>query len=243
MTMTVSLLIAGTMLFLGILIRFCKCYVLIAGYNTMSKAEQQVDINGLGRLIGNYLLGMGGLFLLSGLLGWERQPGVFTVMLLVFAGVTVWLLFRAQKFNPNPQENRKTGFIIILIMTTFIGAGGLIYYGSRPPEVEVNSKLLEIKGMYGLKVPQAEIAGITLIKRLPQVRGKTNGFNYGNLLKGNFRLQGIGAAKLFVYRDIPPYILITAKRTKLFVNFKEPQKTSELYRKLLASWKPNELSL
>jgi hypothetical protein len=51
---------------LGILIKYGKMYFLIAGYNTMSKAEKEkVDIKGIATVFRNAMFGMAAIMLLG----------------------------------------------------------------------------------------------------------------------------------------------------------------------------------
>ncbi|MFT5848512.1 MAG: hypothetical protein ACI902_002587 [Psychroserpens sp.] len=58
--------VAVIFIILGILIKYGKLYVLIAGYNTMSKEEQKkVDIQGIASVFRNGMFGMAALMLLG----------------------------------------------------------------------------------------------------------------------------------------------------------------------------------
>jgi hypothetical protein len=243
------LLTAGIFLISGILIRFCKCYWLISGYNTMSREKKQnVDIVGLGRLMGHYCLMMAGFFILAGLFArWEKT--VFMALILgIAAAVTVFLLIRAQKYDrnaQNPDGSLKTGpkIVLILIIGTFIFIGFMLYFNSLPSEVVTHPEYLEIKGLYGMKVNYKDILGITLSNTIPQVIMKTNGFNLGDSLKGNFKLKGVGSARLFVNRNIPPFICIATRKSYIIVNDKEKPKTVKIFDSLRGAWKKHRKGL
>lgn len=62
MNITVALIF----IVLGLLIKYGKLYMLIAGYNTMSKEEQQkVDIQGIANVFRNGMFGMAALLLIG----------------------------------------------------------------------------------------------------------------------------------------------------------------------------------
>lgn len=62
MNITVALIF----IVLGLLIKYGKLYMLIAGYNTMSKEEQQkVDIQGIASVFRNGMFGMAALLLIG----------------------------------------------------------------------------------------------------------------------------------------------------------------------------------
>ncbi len=51
----------------------------------------------------------------------------------------------------------------------------------------------------------------------------------GSHLRGHFRLERIGNGQLFIERNTPPYIIVRTRRDFVIVNFKEPERTRELY--------------
>lgn len=236
--MATFLVPAGLLILLGVLIRFGKWYWLIAGYNTMTKEQKQnVDVEGLARLLGNFLFGLAGLFLLNALLirlKWVGGAGIITV--LIFPAVML-LLVRAQKYDRNTQTpagtmKANTKVVLSLVAITGIGIMGMMFYSAKPAEVVVKQQALEIKGVYGMTIPLAEITQTTLTDELPKIKWRTNGFSDGKNLKGNFRLEGIGAAKLYVVVDTPPYIHLITKTSNIYINNPEPEKTRAVFRSL-----------
>ncbi|QNJ97568.1 DUF3784 domain-containing protein [Constantimarinum furrinae] len=60
------IVVAIIFILLGVLIRYCKWYFLIAGYNTMSDEEKQkYDIEGIAKLFRNVMFGMASMIILG----------------------------------------------------------------------------------------------------------------------------------------------------------------------------------
>ena len=126
----------------------------------------------------------------------------------------------------------KTGYLwtwiiiaIALIFTTI-----LILSGNREINVSTTKSELKIKGMYGLTISYSDIIQLDTISTLPRIQMKTNGYAFGKTLKGNFKLQDQEKAKLFINKGTPPYILIRTENLKIYLNFKESNKTVDLFK-------------
>jgi hypothetical protein len=150
--------------------------------------------------------------------------------LFIFAGlliIVLGILFRRFKWGPR----------MILIIGIFLVIGVGIYLCILPPKIAVQGERLVIKGIYGIQLDYQDIMGVTLSNTIPPVVIKTNGFNFGNILRGSFRLKGIGTAKLFVNRDIAPFICIATRRSYIIVNYKEKAKTVKTFNRVRKAWK------
>lgn len=174
------------MVILGIMVKRFKWYWLISGYNTMSRAlKENVDIEGLGNFLGNWLFILGGLFLAGGLL---NRLGVLYLDLLFWGLFIVGIFFMlvgAQRFDHNPRTTRDR-IIMGLVLSSLILVGlfvaGMINYGSRSPSVEVTDDFLKIGGMYGFNLPLSDIEEIVLKETMPPITRKVNGFNAGPVI-------------------------------------------------------------
>jgi hypothetical protein len=108
----------------------------------------------------------------------------------------------------------------------------LIISGGRGTKLEFSDSSFAIKGTYGFNVDYSKIILIDTISSLPKIKVRTNGYVLGNTLKGNFKLYDQTKVKLFVEEGIPPYIHIKTDATDLYLNFKDPVATSDLYKKI-----------
>lgn len=227
---------------LGFLIKYKKCYWLISGYNIMSEEEKKnVDIVGLSKFMGDSLFVIAGILLIGSILDYFRIFLGFAISLGSIFVVVSYMLIGAQKYDNNtkrPDGKLKTSVIFIIgsIMLVFFVAVGSIIYGSMDNKVTINEKYIEIRGTYGVKLDMAEIKEISLVNTIPDVKRKTNGFNFGNILKGNFELNEIGIVKLYIYRGAAPYIYIKYGNTYVILNFKDSSKTQDLYSEMKKQW-------
>jgi hypothetical protein len=105
----------------------------------------------------------------------------------------------------------------------------------RDPTVEVKHEVLTVESLlYKARLETAEITAATLISELPPVIVRTNGYALGKTLRGNFRLEGLGAGKLFLEADQPPYVMVTTNNSYVVFNFPDRQRTVEAHRRILA---------
>jgi len=224
---------------IGILVKHGKAYNLIAGYNTMSREEKaNFDIEGYATFFRNFFVFLG-LFIILGFyifywVGWTEIAYGWVISSIFLT--LPYLLIRGQRYNhsASKQKTKKYNVIAIIFLgLVFLGIMALIGKGMVPPSVTLHDHSLEISGMYGVKIPTDQIASIELIDQLPDVLVKTNGFNFANTLKGNFRLKEIGKGKLFIQKDIPPFVKIDLKASGyLIINYEDPDTTRELYNNL-----------
>jgi hypothetical protein len=152
--------------------------------------------------------------------------------LFIFAGlviITLGILFRLFKWSPK--------MILSLLIGLFLLTGGGIYYCCLPPKVAVQAEYLGIKGVYGMKLDYREIMGVTLSNTIPPVAIKTNGFNFGHILKGDFKLKGVGTARLYVNGNTPPYICIATKRSYIIMNYPEKAETVRTFGLIRETWR------
>jgi hypothetical protein len=115
--------------------------------------------------------------------------------------------------------------------------GGMFWLQMRPPEVAVTPRGLEIQSLfYGTTVPAAEVVSVSLEPRLPRVLVRTNGFAAAGVLRGHFRLEGLGDGRLFVEAGYPPYLVVRRQRGFVIVNFREPERTRALRDTVARAW-------
>jgi hypothetical protein len=120
-----------------------------------------------------------------------------------------------------------TGTVIFLVLVIpFL----IIISGSRETEVTTTNSDFSIKGIYGLTIKYSEIRQLDTLRNLPRIRLRTNGYAFAKTHKGNFRLADHVNAKLFIKDGKPPYIFIKTDDLNVYLNFKKPDKTLELYK-------------
>lgn len=228
--------VAGLFIFMGIGIKYFRWYFLISGYNTMSKKQKEnVDTEGLGKLMGNFSFVMAALILISGIAQRNGYRLLTLISLLSIVPLTIFLIILAQKYDHNTmtksdKAEMKVG--IGLIIVTGLLVSTMLIYGAREPKVEVISNKIIISGMYSSSINKEDIREISLQDTIPKVLKKTNGFDFGYILRGNFTLEEIGVAKIYIRENKAPYIVIKTENKYYIINYKDSNKTIELYNKL-----------
>lgn len=228
--------VAGLFIFMGIGIKYFRWYFLISGYNTMSKKQKEnVDTEGLGKLMGNFSFVMAALILISGIAQRNGYRLLTLISLLSIVPLTIFLIILAQKYDHNTmtksdKAEMKVG--IGLIIVTGLLVSTMLIYGAREPKVEVISNKIIISGMYSSSINKEDIREISLQDTIPKVLKKTNGFDFGYILRGNFTLEEIGVAKIYIRENKAPYIVIKTENKYYIINYKDSNKTMELYNKI-----------
>lgn len=138
------------------------------------------------------------------------------------------------------SSSNRSGYFIL---ASILGLGlvlptVLIISGRKETMPEFSDSSFTIKGMYGVTVDYSKITSVDTISSLPKLKARTNRYEFGNTLKGNFKLYDQSKVKLFVEEGIPPYIFIKADGTALYLNFKDTSKTIEVYNKIKTTIKP-----
>jgi hypothetical protein len=141
--------------------------------------------------------------------------------------------------DPGPPRPRSTLAFVGAVVGGIAGAIGLafgawvMYTGMQPPAVEVTAENLSVhNGLYSNTVPLRRIDTATLDDRIPRVGLKTNGFAAGDTLRGTFRLDNWGSTRLYVNLNSPPFVVVRTQDGVVVVNFKDPERTREMYAQL-----------
>lgn len=235
--MTVIFFTAALLFLMGIGIKYFKWYFLISGYNTMSKEKKKnVDVDGLGKFMGNFLFVIAFILLFSGGMDYLGYKLASLVSMIMIMPLTIVLIIIVQKYNHNKKKKRsRTGLIAIIsiVFGIFVVVSGFLIVATLNPKVELSDEKIEVSGLYKKDINITEIKNISLEETMPRVESKTNGMDVGYTLRGSFRLVGEDSnSTLFVQQDNPPFIHIRTYDRLYIINFKESEKTSELYNKI-----------
>lgn len=131
-----------------------------------------------------------------------------------------------------PVTSRYLLYWAILASALFIVTMSILL-GNKEPKAKIENNVFELSGIYGYKVNIADITNIDTVQVIPSISMRTNGYAFGNRLKGYFRLTDGNTVKLSVNLDSKPYLLIRAKNEyPIYISFKDKQKTVELFRQL-----------
>ncbi len=235
-TLFIVLLLAG----LATIIKYLGGEGMIAGYNTASPAEQKyMKEKGVGAFIGNYLYFLAGI-IMAGYL--SKKAGLVwgvDISWALFAVIIIIMLIRARRFNPptsmSTTQSARTQKISLwagVIIT--LAVAGLVTWNALPTQFYLEAKQVKITGAYGLNISYSDIENINLQTEMPIVGMKSNGLNLGPILKGHFKVEGIGNARLFLRSAHGPVLIIILKdhSNPLLINFSDPAETAQLYKQL-----------
>jgi len=85
--------------------------------------------------------------------------------------------------------------------------------------------------MYPFEFAVADIEELALADEMPPGR-KTNGEATDKVARGHFNLRDLGRARLYVFKNNPPYIRIKLPDVYVFYNENDPAETRRLYEEL-----------
>jgi len=101
----IGLLLSSIFIILGILVDRYKFYNLIAGYNSAPETiKKQYDIKGLANHVGNGLITLGVLLIISTILFYSGLFAWFKVIIFVFFFIVFIMLIGSLKFMPARQN-------------------------------------------------------------------------------------------------------------------------------------------
>ncbi|MCR1898239.1 DUF3784 domain-containing protein [Irregularibacter muris] len=228
--------IAGLFFFLALGIKYLKWDFLIAGYNTMGKEQKKnVNIQGLRRAMGNFLLIMALFMIISAITSHYGYRGLSSISLLAILPLAVLFVFHSQKYDHSKKTTSKTiekRFILGIVIFVLGIVSILFIYAMKDPQIEMNQKDLTIGGMYSNYVKKENIKEITLQEEIPKIMGKVGGFDLGYILRGSFTLENKEEVNLSIYENKPPYIVIITKSGKIIVNYRQREETLKVYQEL-----------
>jgi len=227
---------------MGFAVHVLKWYFLISGYNTMPKEKKEnVNTEGLGRLIGIYSYINGGIFIVMGVLNALNIRISPTPAIVFFVLSTVVLLIKAQKYDGNVfDENGKlrkgagkqfampAGISVVVL----IGVAILMLISVQPAKVTFTDDGIRIHGMYGDTYTWDTIESVELREGLPTVLLRTNGSEVGSTLKGYFKTAEMGTVKMHVNTQCPPFIYLKSNERVIIFNMKNTDETREVFREI-----------
>ncbi len=141
---------------------------------------------------------------------------------------------------PEPPPARR-GPAFLLAAGALILAGSALalapfYLALRPPKVTVGPRGFEVESVfYGQEYLWSDVTEIRQEPRLPRIEARTNGFAGAGVLRGHFRLEGLGDGKLFVEQGTSPYVVVRLRSGFVILSLETPEKTRALHAELLRS--------
>ena len=232
----IGLLIGGMIVLSGLLSLWRPD--LLSPFSGMSKTElNKVDLKHAGKSACAVLIATG---IVSAAVNWflcavgYADAGI-TVMVLtiVLGGIILMAVMRKYDSNPSAWRYR---FGIIFMALFFLVVGTLLLVWSRPNGIEVKDGKVVISGNYGMEVPLDEIRMVEMLDSFPEIEARTNGIGMVHVQKGNFRLDRVGACRLYVNMKYSPFVhIVTSDTGHIFFNTDDPALTEELYDMISSS--------
>lgn len=212
---------------------------IIVGYKV--GLNDKINIQKLSNLFRNSFIIMGILTIIGYFVLREFGVDGFAdlVIMLPLMGMAVFVLPLAQIYD----ENRiKQNFTSVTVITATMLVVGLLITGMWPAKMNISDKEVSVSGMYSTDINISNIEKVELVKYLPNITMKTNGFAVGYFCKGYFDLKRWGNCKLFLTTGSGPYLVITDKQgLKTIINNKDTSVTRNDYhqikKKIRKEWK------
>ncbi|MGB4291843.1 MAG: hypothetical protein WBJ37_03035 [Bacteroidales bacterium] len=143
-------------------------------------------------------------------------------------------LIKSDLYVPFKKEKEYSAVILAIIVIIFsvLLPASLLVAGSKETEAFISDNQLIIKGMYGVNIKLTDIVRVDTFPVLPGIIRRDNGYASGSTLKGRFTLKDDSKARLFVKKDMPPFINIKTDKLNIWLNFTNPDNTRRLYTEL-----------
>jgi len=226
-------LIGMSLLFIaiGFIVTENNAKYLLAGYNTMSKVEQdQVDLKSYISYFKKFHLFLGTSFFLIGMLliysGFENETSIFIVAYTLLA----YVYFIATSTKYFKAKKNKIGVFLLAIGLIFIVV--MFIRDFKETKLILNSNSIEFKGDYGETVPFEKIKNIQLVDEKPRIVQRINGFSAGTIKKGIYKTNTSEKVKLIINAENKGYILITkSDGNKIYYSAKEAS-NEQLFQKI-----------
>ena len=233
----ISLLFVG----IGFTITEKNAPYLLAGYNTMSKEEQElVDLKGLLIFFKKFHVVLGAS---QAIIGYTLYLLDFKESLSLFLGTYsivgyIYFIIRSAHFKSNKNENWKIYLGVVVLSLCLIGILGTFYYSSLDNKLTLEKNQLVISGMYGEKISLDNIESIQLDEGLPTITKRTNGFSTNTHQKGYFKTEENKLVKLIINKQKIQFIFIDKKKGKDIYYNNTDKNLNEIFSALKNSLKP-----
>jgi len=200
----------------------------IKGYRKLDEPEQIIYLN----FVKKTFIIAGLVTVLGGVISSLLKLNIMAVIFL-FAPMMIMAIVISLKGMGRTMNRIAAIAYILFCLALLIGIPAMLSKSSQEPNVFFENENLRITGSYGETIPVKNIADITLLEQRPKIGMRTNGFAAGTVRKGHFKMDGIGKVKLFIMSNSGPYIRIqTVDRRTIFINFKNSEKTVDIYEKI-----------
>lgn len=197
--------------------------------------RKNIDIKGLQELYCKSMV-CGGLgLILVGIINYfvKGNWSIYAMIIIVFA-MTGYMIARTRRYDKNPKSKKEMTIAATIMALSLFLVVGLFIGGKMESKMTIDENEFTINGMYGFTIAKGEIDTIYMaqLSDLPKVKMRTNGYNDGEVAKGNFRLDEWGACKLFIHNAKEPVIVIKSEGKYTILNLYDAEATKKLYDEL-----------
>lgn len=217
----------------------CERYPnLISGYNTMPKSQKaNVDIKATAAVMRRYMIGGGIASIVTPILLHLAGLGEYLLIGLIYPTIIALLIasIKIQRFDHNKRKWLGRNLSTIIIATTSIILGFILFRGMTPSTITFENDTLIIEGSYGTTTPIELIESVTLLEELPKIAVRVNGSDTGSYLRGNFRFKEgeFGTCLLYIKLRSAPYVYVKRAEGKdIIFNTPDSLETCRLYNSL-----------
>jgi len=211
----------------------------LSGYNSFSEEEKkQFDLKSFVYFFRNFHFILGGsIVLLSVLLYLIHQiDGIGFV--LTFFPLIGYAYFIYKSIKLYPKKQRKTAQIALwILLGVGITVGIIMSIGFSSSQLTFQENNLAISGIYGETIAYQDIANLSLIQKLPDIKIKTNGFALQNIKKGYFKTKNGEKVRLILNSLDTPCLLIELKSGEKIYYSDTAHSNVKLYEDYLIRYK------
>lgn len=207
-------------------------YWLISGINFMprEKAQERYDLTGLTRHFGKMLAIIGLSLFLGGIAVWAGHQRIMMLLISSMFIIIPFFMFGAQRYD---KVGGKTQKIVNIVVASLMGIiaifiVSMLLSSSKAPAVYVENNTLVIKTVYGTEVPLGSIEEIGRVNLAERDIRKSNGFNFGDTLRGNFSVEGLGSVLLYQQGSPGDTVLIRTRDKTILINMGSPGANDQL---------------
>lgn len=236
--LTAAIVLSMVFVVLGFVVTPGNAKYLLSGYNLMSEADRaKIDIVSYVKFFNRFHVWLGvtlcaGFFILNYFNG--NWAAVFLVLYPLLA--YVFMVAKGNRYYSGTSGQRVGTYVIMAILVVIAAAiGGLFFVSMRNSQLFLTDKTLDIKGIYGMKVAREDIYDFKLVRDLPDIARKSNGFAAGEFAKGAFVTTDGLPVKLYVNKKSHPFLVIRTKKNEIYFSSDEVS-SAELYNQIKA-WK------
>jgi hypothetical protein len=236
--LTAAIVLSLVFVALGFIVTPGNAKYLLSGYNLMSEADRaKIDIVSYVKFFNRFHLWLGislcaGFFALNFIN--SNWAAVFLVLYPLLA--YIYMVAKGNRYYRGTSGQRVATYVIMAILLVIaIAIGGLFFVSMRNSQLFLTDKTLDIKGIYGIKVAREDIYDFRLVRDLPDIARKSNGFAAGEFSKGTFITEDGLPVKLFVNKKSHPFLVIRTKKDEIYFSSDEVS-SAELYNQIKV-WK------